>query len=155
MGLVAKSLILFCTSPGKLGCGEDLSGQRAWCNNSFTVPLLALSLSSSGNGPDSRLQTTLLSIGCHPLLGLSRGQAAHQPSLPSAYHPHGTPALSCYYSTCLRLALGWSTVSLPAIAKRGPTLTFSPCLPAICGTWTSLYLFIPTLYHFHALQMIP
>lgn len=73
---------------------------------SQSLPLLPLSFSSSGNGSDSGLQTMLLYMGCHPLLGLSRGLSAQQQSLPSAHHAHSTPALSCYYSNCLRLALG-------------------------------------------------
>lgn len=69
-------------------------------------PSLPLSLSSSGNGSDSRLQTMLLSMGCHPLLGLSKGQPA---CLQCLSPPLTTPTE----------ALGWSVISLLCNSKGG------------------------------------
>lgn len=98
-------------------------------------PSLPLSLSSSGNGSDSRLQTMLLSMGCHPLLGLSKGQPA---CLQCLSPPLTTPTE----------ALGWSVISLLCNSKGGVGSSQVLTLP-ICylWPWTSLYPVILTLNH--------
>lgn len=103
---------------------------------SQSLPLLPLSFSSSGNGSDSGLQTMLLYMGCHPLLGLSRGLSAQQQSLPSAHHAHSTPALSCYYSNCLQL---------------------KPCFPACNNKWgtNSNFLTLPMCHLWHLDLSLP
>lgn len=134
-------LDLGCTSPGKVGRGEDLQVREPrqqfvhshFLLHPFPSPLLSMdqilgcrqchSPCASPLYWDCLEASQLTCSSCHQLT-----------------NPHRIPALSCYYSNCLRPALGWSVVSLPCNSREGPTLKFSPSLSVICGTWTSLSL---------------
>ena len=154
MGLVATSLTPFCTFSGKQGCGKNISGQRGWCNNSFTVPSFIASI---------------------PLLSWeqARFQAAdnaalHEqpPSLGDIQRPASSPAVLAISSPprtelqpCLAImptAPGqpWAEAAFPCLQQLKGSQLLSSHL-AYLSSVASEPLFVPTLYYFHPLQMIP